>query len=484
MKGYARNLVISFVLILANITLFSQAVTDPEEMFSEGEYFFLSEEYEEALYYYRQLVGVFPDHANFNWKVGNTYLQIPGQEFLAVPSLEKAITRTSIKYKKRKFKEKNAPHHAYFMLGKAYRYNNELEKALETYDIFVNSKDYEGNYNLRIVETEIASCNRAKIIRDDPVNASFTKLEDPLNTPSDNTNAVTSGDGNTMVFVTELKFYDAIQLSKKIDGKWTAPEVLNPQVGSDGDFYPTSLSYDGKELYMVRHAKDNDDLYVSTLGESFWSKAIPLNSHINTRAHETHASLTKDGATLYFTSARRGGAGNLDIYRSAREPGGDWGEAINLGPIINTSEDEDAPFLTSNGNRLVFCSKGHFNMGGYDIFYSDLETNGEWADPVNIGYPINTTGDDLFFYPISNGSKGYMAKVDRDGPLTFDIYLVEISGLEAGPPVADLPVFNRNFIIKLFRPETGDTLFLNYNKEKDVIKSSDPSYRIIIDEGK
>lgn len=484
MKGYARNLVISIVLILLNHTLFAQAVTDPEELFSEGEYFFLSEEYEEALYYYLQLVEVFPDHANFNWKAGNTYLQIPGQEFMAIPYLEKAITKTSIKYKKRKFKEKNAPHHAYFMLGNAYRHNNELEKALEIYDIFVNSKDFEGNYNLRIVETEIASCNRAKIIRDDPVNASFTKLEDPVNTSSDNTNAVTSGDGNTMVFVTELKFYDAIHLTKKIDGKWTPPEVLNPQVGSDGDFYPTALSYDGKELYMVRHATENNDLYVSTLGESFWSKAIPLNSFINTRAHETHASLSKDGNFLYFTSARRGGTGNLDIYRSERKPGGDWEEAVNLGPKINTPEDEDAPFLSTDGNRLIFCSKGHFNMGGYDIFYSDLETNGEWTDPVNIGYPINTTGDELFYFPIGNGSQGYMAKVDRDGPLTFDIYLVEIPDPEVIPPADDLPVFNRDFIIKLYRPETGDTLFLHYNKEKDVIKSSDPSYSIIIDEGK
>ena len=484
MKGYARNLVISTVLILLNHTLFAQAVTDPEELFSEGEYFFLSEEYEEARYYYLQLVEAFPDHANFNWKAGNTYLQIPGQEFLAIPYLEKAITKTSIKYKKRKFKEKNAPHHAYFRLGNAYRHNNELEKALEIYDIFVNSKDFEGNYNLRIVETEIASCNRAKIIRDDPVNASFTKLEDQVNTSSDNTNAVTSGDGNTMVFITELKFYDAIHLSKKIDGKWTPPEVLNPQVGSDGDFYPTSLSYDGKELYMVRHAEGNDDLYVSTLGESFWSKAIPLNSYINTRAHETHASLSKDGNTLYFTSARRGGTGNLDIYRSERKPGGDWGEAVNLGTVINTPEDEDAPFLCTDGNRLIFCSKGHFNMGGYDIFYSDLETNGEWTDPVNIGYPINTTGEDLFFYPIGNGFQGYMAKVDRDGPLTYDIYLVEILDQEVIPPDADLPLFNRDFIIKLYRPETGDTLFLQYDKEKDIIKSSDPSYRIIIDEGK
>jgi tetratricopeptide (TPR) repeat protein len=481
MKGYARNLVILIALLLSNHPLFAQAITDPEELFSEGEYFFLSEEYEEALYYYLQLVELFPDHANFNWKAGNTYLQVPGREFLAIPYLEKAIAKTSIKYNKRKFNEKNAPHHAYFRLGNAYRYNNDLDKALEIYDIFVNSKDFEGNYNLRIVETEIASCNRAKIIRDDPVNARFIKLESPLNSSSDNTNAILSGDGNTMIFVTELKFYDALHMSKKIDGKWTPPEVLNPQVGSDGDFYPTALSYDGRELYMVRRVEGNNDLYVSILGESSWSKAVPLNSYINTRGHETHASLSIDGNTLYFTSDRRGGAGNLDIYRSQRNPGGDWGEAQNLGPVINTEEDEDAPFLTSDGKRLIFCSRGHFNMGGYDIFYSDLGPEGKWTDPVNIGYPVNTTGDDLFFYPMAGGSQGYMSKVDRDGPLLFDIYRVELPDMETILPGADLPAFNRDFVIKLFHPEAGDTLYLQYNKETDVIKSSDPSYRIIID---
>ena len=123
-------------------------------------------------------------------------------------------------------------------------------------------------------------------------------------------------------------------------------------------------------------------------------------------------------------------------------------------------------------------------MGGFDIFYSDLDSNDEWTDPVNIGYPINTTGDDLFFCPMGDGSKGYMAKVDRDGPLTFDIYLVEITDPGTITPDADLPLFNRDFLLKLFRPENADTLFLHYDKGKDVIKSSDPSYKIIIDDRK
>jgi hypothetical protein len=123
-------------------------------------------------------------------------------------------------------------------------------------------------------------------------------------------------------------------------------------------------------------------------------------------------------------------------------------------------------------------------MGGYDIFYSDQDPDGNWTDPVNIGYPINTTGDDLFFHPTGSGLQGYMSKVDRDGPLTFDIYHVEILDWEVISLGAELPVFNRDFILKVYRPETADTLFLHYSKEKDVIRASDPSYRIIIDEGK
>jgi hypothetical protein len=411
-----------------------------------------------------------------------TYMQIPGQEFKAIPYLEKAITKTSIKYKKRSFKEKNAPHHAYFRLGNAYRINNELDKALDIYEVFVNSKDYEGNYNLNIVESEIAACNRAKIIQDNPVNVKFTRLESPLNSTSDNTNAVISGDGNTMIFITGLKFYDAIHRSTRIDGQWTSPEVLNPQVVSDGDLYPTSLSHDGKELYMVKRTEDNYDIYVSTLEENLWSKAIPLGPNVNTRAHETHASISADGNSLYFTSARRGGIGNLDIYRSERQSNGSWGEGVNLGPVINTAEDEDTPFLTEDGTRLMFSSKGHFNMSGYDIFYSDMETNGQWKDPVNLGYPINTMGDDIFFHPIGNGNQGYLSKVDRDGPLTFDIYLVEVMDKKVVRSESDLPIFNRDFMIKLIRPEAGDTLILNYNKEEDAMTASDPAYRILIDD--
>jgi tetratricopeptide (TPR) repeat protein len=231
-----KTITVIILFIFAFSKISAQEITDPEELFTEGEFFFLSEEYGEALYYYLRLVDQFPDNANFNFKAGMTYLQIPGQEQKAIPYLEKATRQTVVKYKKRSFTEENAPHYAYFYLGNAYRINNELDKALETYHKFMDSDDFEGNYNINFVETEVRACERAKIIQDVPVNIRQTRLGPPVNGPTDNYNAVLSGDGTTLVFITEQRFYNAIHLSKKINDGWSEPVVLNPQVGSDGEY--------------------------------------------------------------------------------------------------------------------------------------------------------------------------------------------------------------------------------------------------------
>lgn len=479
MRGIQSIFMLFLLLIIGEMPIIAQEIQDPEELFDEGEFFFYTEEYEEALYYFLRLVDSDPENANFNFKVGNTYMQIPGQEFRAVPYLEKAIQNTTMKYNQRSFKEKQAPHHAYFSLGDAYRMNNELQKALETYEVFTESDDFEGNYNLDIVDEKIRACQRAKIIQDVPLHASFTRLESPVNTNSNNTNAISSGDGRTIVFVTELAFYDAIHISYLVGNTWSEPEVLNPQVGSDGDMYPTALSSDGNELFMVKRTDGDNDLYVSEKRDPFWSNARPLEDPVNSRANETHASISADGQTLFFTSDRRGGQGGLDIYRATRTEGGAWENIMNLGPVINSSADEETPFLTDDGGRLYFSSQGHFNMGGFDIFYTDLTRDGKWSDPINAGYPLNTTSDDLFYYPIGDGSQGYQARIDRSGPLDYDIYQVLITRTgELLTPVTHGRRFNGNFYIDVFIPGIPDTLIIEYDREKDAFNPVNPGVRV------
>lgn len=471
-----KTLTLIILFFLALFQMSAQVITDPEELFSEGEFFFLIEEYQEALYYYLQLVDQFPDNVNFNYKAGITYLQIPGQEHKAIPYLEKATRQTIVKYKKRSYTEENAPHYAYFYLGNAYRINNELDKALETYQNFMDSDDFEGNYNINIVETEVKACERAKIIQDVPVNVRQTRLGPPVNGPTDNYNAVLSGDGITLVFVTQLRFYDAIHLSKKINGIWSEPVVLNPQVGSDGDLYPTALNYNGTELYMVKRTEDNDDIYVSSLSGEFWSKALSLNENINTHGNETHASLSGDGQTLYFTSDRRGGYGKLDIYRSHRTGNNEWGEAVNLGEMINTEEDEETPFIINDGSRIFFSSKGHFNMGGFDIFYCNLLDDNTWNDAINIGHPINTTGDNLFYFPVGNGEQAYYSRRLKEEPFVSDIYYLEI--LERGATDGGLvtpTLFQDDFVLKIINMNEQDTIIIHFNHDLNRFSVKQPA---------
>jgi outer membrane protein OmpA-like peptidoglycan-associated protein len=125
--------------------------------------------------------------------------------------------------------------------------------------------------------------------------------------------------------------------------------------------------------------------------------------------NETHATLSPDGKYLYFTSDRKGGFGGLDIYRSEKMDSV-WGVPVNLGPLVNSPFNEETPFISTDSKKLFFSSQGHYNMGGYDIFFCERDQNGEWLPPVNLGYPINTADDDLFFYPLGTGSTGYQAR--------------------------------------------------------------------------
>ncbi len=209
-------------------------------------------------------------------------------------------------------------------------------------------------------------------------------------------------------------------------------------------------------------------------------RQLHLDPSVNTGADETHASITADGKTLYFTSSRRGGLGGLDIYRSNRLPSGIWGEAENLGAKINTPEDEETPFLADDGKRLYFSSKGHFNMGGQDVFFSPVTETGNWKDPVNIGFPINTTGDDLFYYPIGDGSQGFISRIERDEAHAFNIYHVSIGERKVEFSDSSGPLeFPDDFSLHILKAGSSDTLSIQYRKDKNLFESSDPSYKII-----
>jgi len=411
-------------LLLTPLITTAQNQREVRDMFFEAESWMLFEEYNDALSLYINLLNLHPENYNYKYRIGICYLNIPGEKEKALPYLKDAVTHINLKYKEGRFSEKEAPYDALFYLGTAYRISNQLDKAIETYRSFYQGMDFKV-YDSTIVKQHIEACQNAKILMRTPMYLKLENQGEYINEQRSDVSPVVSADENIIVFTRELPFYEGIFYSIKSDDSWSPAIQIQPELLID-DGYTSSLSQDGSELYIYRDDGYDGNIYVSNFSNGRWSPAVKLNENINTKYWESHACVSSDGTKLYFTSNRKGTYGGLDIYVSEKDSLGDWGPAVNLGPVINTPFNEETPFLDSTGKVLFFSSRGHFNMGGHDIFYSTKLDNNKWSTPVNMGYPLNTTDDDLFYSPVGEGYLAYLSKFDPDGYGMEDIYRVEV----------------------------------------------------------
>ena len=422
-----KRLVLLTLLLasLINTGLFSQSREETRNSFYDAESWILFESYKDALPIYLQLLKKNPDNANYKYRIGQCYMNIPGEKAKAISYLEAAVKNIDPKYKEGKFNETGAPYDALYYLANAYRINNQIDKALKVYGQFRKNLNPEV-YDSTVVNLQIQSCLNAKELMKMPLFVKVKNIGRTINGANNDFNPVISEKEDLIVFTRSEAFYDALLYSTKVNGVWTEPKNMNEILKVDRDLFPTSLSKDGKDLYLYSSADYDGNIYMTRFENGTWSPIVKLNDNINTKYWESHATISHDNKKLYFTSNRKGTYGGLDIYVSSRDSTGDWGPAVNLGPVINTPYNEETPFLSSDDKTLFFSSRGHFNIGGYDIFYSKLLDNGEWSVPLNIGFPLNTTDDDVFFNPLNQGYEGYIAKELQGGYGKQDIYRVEI----------------------------------------------------------
>ncbi len=423
-----RSITIFFSLFIIISLATTQETRYPKEIFLNAEYFMLYEDYVDALPGYLQLYEINPENANINYRIGVCYLNIPGQKGRSIVFLEFASKNTTLSYREGNYNEDRAPVDAYYYLGNAYLVQKEFSKASKAYKKYIEFLDPADTLNANFVEKQIEACKTAEELMKKPVSHDKTLLGENVNDEGPNFNPVISGDKNTLVFMSGLAFYDAIFCSSKDGENWSPPVNLTPQVQSDGNLFTNALSFAGDELLLARDDDFNSDIYSSKLVDGTWTTAAKLNKNINTKYWESHASVSPDGKTLYFTSNRKDGYGGLDIYKSEwDETIGDWGPAENLGPTVNTQFNEDTPYITEDGKTIYFSSQGHKNMGGFDIFYSTLDENNQWSKPENLGFPLNTSDDDLHFVPVNNGINGLYTLFDPEGGLgEEDIYWIVI----------------------------------------------------------
>ncbi|GIV27457.1 MAG: hypothetical protein KatS3mg027_1271 [Bacteroidia bacterium] len=275
--------------------------------------------------------------------------------------------------------------------------------------------------NVKSSEEVLNASNQKDVPVIDSIKVKINKLGPNINTPFDEYAPTISADGLVLFFTSRKPFTDKEKAKNKpskekiyVSKRNSASEEWGPAIPlSDSINIPTknvsniAISNDGQRLLIYFDDKGNGEIYESVLRGTEWSAPKSLGAPINTPYHESSASFSPDGKTIYFISNRKGGKGGRDIWVSTRLDNGSWTEPKNLSEL-NTPEDEEAVYLHPDGKTLYFSSKGYKGLGGYDIFISKFE-NGEWQTPVNIGPPLNTAGDDYFLVVNAEGTIGYMA---------------------------------------------------------------------------
>jgi outer membrane protein OmpA-like peptidoglycan-associated protein len=386
-------------------------VPTPADLYSEALEFMFSGDYSDALPLLLNIQKQGYSSPNISYKIGECYLNIQGQKTNAIPYLKEAAQKVSESYTGNSLEEEYAPYKTLLYLGIAYRLDNDFNNAILFFNNYQNIIDDVDKDNKRLAEYHIERCYYARELMASPAKFITDTLINEINITYSKFNPVVTLDEKVLYYMDKLKFYDAVMHAVKVDTGWQHPENLTPEIKSDGDHYVTGMSADGTQLYLTSYDPyRSGEIYTTEYKDSQWSEMRRLNSNINTIFNETHASLSPDGQFLYFTSDRKGGYGGLDIYRSSKNETGDWDQPLNLGPLINSPYNEESPFVSSDAKKLFFSSQGHYNMGGYDVFYSSQGDDGNWLPPVNIGYPLNSTDDDLFFFPLGTGNVAYQSR--------------------------------------------------------------------------
>ena len=241
-----------------------------------------------------------------------------------------------------------------------------------------------------------------------------------------------SFDGTQLLFTRKMPMGNGYQKEFLYISQWDGQQWTEPQLLAFADFPQdidpgaAFISADGKKLYLTGCGwtrESSCDLYVSEWNEGQWSMPHRLSDGINTRSWESQPCVSSDGKELYFVSRRNG---NADIYCAKRNMDGSWDEPQNVGIPINTQGTEMAPFLHPDGRTLYFSSDKHIGMGGFDLFMSRRGDDGLWQEPVNLGFPINTSGDEINFFVAADGKTAFISSQREGGNGGYDIYTFEL----------------------------------------------------------
>lgn len=334
---------------------------------------------------------------------------------------------------------------AHYYIGRIYHINNNLYDALNEFLFLKPKYNEEMEIPMQEIEHWIGVCKRSIEQSLNKQNNLIRNLGPAVNTAFPEYAPILPNNESLLVFTSRREgstggekdpygnFFEDIYYCTKTDSGWSKASNFGNKINTKTHDATVAFTPDSNALIIYRTdiPQTGGDLYISRQKENEWKEPVLLNKKINSEFLESSACFSPDGDVIIFSSNRPGGFGGKDLYKVRKFSEEIYSLPQNLGPEINTPNDEDAPFLNSDGSVLFFSSNGHNTIGGYDIFKTEFNHNtGKCGLAVNMGVPVNSTGDDIFFILKKDNITGYLSSNRTGGYGNTDIYEV---GIENSP---------------------------------------------------
>ena len=389
--------------------------------------YFDTEDYLNAIAAYKKVLAVDPNNekANLNSAISRIKLSQPTDSCYI----------NLIKLKTSKLPE------VQFYFGQIYHLTSNFDEAINSFNRYKAIPEKQRLISNSEIDYQISCSEHAKEFVSNPHRSIIKNIGDKINSVYQEYVPLIFPDESYLYFTSRragstgnLKdvygnYYEDVYVSQNLpDGTWGEPKNIGSPINTNTHDACVALSFDGNNMIIFRTSADqlSGDLYISHTDYDGWSVPQKLGPEINTPFIETSACFSNDTSVIYFSSNKPGGFGGKDIYRIKKLPNGKWSLPMNLGNTVNTDKDEDSPFLHPDGVTLYFSSKGHNTMGAYDVFRSVLNTaTNQYTSAENLGFPINSVNNDIFFVLNTNGTRGYYSSVKEQTYGGSDIYTID-----------------------------------------------------------
>ncbi len=389
------------------------SVKNAKEHYRKAEQLFEKRKYDEAIVEYQRTLNDDPTYSYALLAIGDCY------------SALNDVKNGKIFYDKYIAQYPNKTD-AYFALARLLKENLKFDEAIPYYEKYIAKEKTNSELVSRAAKL-ILDCKFAAIAVQNPVPFNPKNVGPEINTEVPEYFPSISADAQCFIFSRLVnRQQEDIFITHIENNEWIQSKPISDLINTEYNEGALCISSNGQYIFFSSNKPDENygshDIYFSLLQGNTWSKPFNAGPKINSKYWDSHPSLSSDGRTLYWLSTRPGGYGAEDIWYSCLDSTDHWTEAKNIGPTINTPFKEFTPFIYTDGNLLFFSSEGHPGMGGLDIFYSRRDTNGQWGEPKNLGYPINTKDVESGFILSADGKTAFFATEEKGNKYNIDIF--------------------------------------------------------------